>query len=779
VAVGDFNGDGHPDLAVTDSNGMVSVLRGKGDGTFQTPPGYTSHGGTRSMAVGDFNGDGHLDLAVTDYDSGVNILLANGDGSFQAVQTYLAGFHPSFLAVGDFNGDGYSDIAAMDSGNGTLSILPDKGDGTFPTHDSYAVGNYPISLAVGDFSGDGKLDFAVIHDRMVSIWLGNGDGTFQNAYSSIVGIYPLSVAVGDFSRDGHLDLAVTWWDGTGNQLVSILPGNGDGTFQAAQSYGVGPSISPNGGAYFGTGEAVGDFNGDGNLDLAVAGPAVNILMGNGDGTFQAAQSYAAGDFPASLVVGDFDGDGHLDLAVLNAGYAPFQLGNVSVLLGNGDGTFKAARSYAPGSFSGSVAVGDFNGDGHLDMAVDHDNGTVSVLRGKGDGTFQSPQDYALNNDLSSLTLAVGDFNGDGDLDLVVAGYGEDHRGTVSVLLGNGDGTFQAPQSYTTGLRTNLVAVGDFNGHPDLVISNLGDDLGNNSGVSILLGNGDGSFQAAQTYLAGFHPSSMGVGDFNGDGFLDLAEIDASGGTLSILLGKGDGTFQIPQSYAIGNNPTSVVTGDFNGDGHLDLAIAGHDPSYKATVSVLLGNGDGTFQAARTYGVGGYLSLVAAGDFNRDGNPDLAVFDSFDGTVSILLAKGDGTFQAVQSYSVGTFPSSMAVGDLNGDGFPDLAITTASGVTVLLNAADWGGGGAGAPPPRRPAFNPPVLSATQAESVGAVPLLLSLTELPPSATPQSPLEMERGQPDHASRPVLSVRLAQDALFEKWNDGVLDVLANAWR
>jgi hypothetical protein len=787
VAVADFNGDGHADLVVTEGN-TVSVLLAKRDGTFQAPQSYTlSQYGANSVAVGDFNGDGHLDLVVAGYGEDLkgtlSVLLGNGDGTFQAAQSFATRFHFFSVAVGDFNGDGSSDLAFVDEAGGTLSILLGKRDGTFQEPDSYRAGSGPSSVAVGDFDGDGHLDLAVTNarDGTVGIYLGKGDGTFQNAHSSLVGGSPTSVAVGDFNRDGHLDLVVTGNADIGEGTVSILAGNGDGTFQAAQSYG--------GLGSFDVGVAVGDFNGDGKLDLAVFAAvgsifpgdqpgALSILIGNGDGTFQHGPSYAPGFRPVSVAVGDLDGDGHLDLAVVNENY--FDPGNVSVLLGNGDGTFKAAPCYLVGSGPTSVAVGDFNGDGHPDLAVANYHG-VTVLLAEGAGTFR-PLDSSVVNSNSNLSLAVGDFNGDGHLDLVVAGYGEDLKGTLSVLLGNGDGTFQAAQSYAAGLRTDLVAVGDFNGHPDLIVANQGDAYGNGSAVSILLGNGDGNFQAPQMYLTGFHASSFVVGDFNGDGHSDLIVADATGGTLSVLLGNGDGTFQSPESYAIGVHPSSVVMGDFNGDGHLDLALAnGIYPDNQGTVSILLGNGDGTFQAAQSHVFDSYPSLVVAGDFDRDGHLDLAVANFYGGTVSILLGKGDGTFQTAQNYDA-SYPSSVAVGDFNGDGFPDLAITTASGVTVLLNAADWGGGAARAVPPRRSALDR-AATHTQAESVGIVLAMskthdehpfLSLTTLQPSDMPQSPLEMERVQPDHASRPMLSVRLAHDALFERWNDGILDVL-----
>ncbi len=328
VAVGDFNGDGKPDLAVANYDSSdVSIFLGNGDGTFTLasnlyPGGYE----VRSVAVGDFNGDGKLDLAVANYGSNsVSIFLGNGDGTFTATaQSPATGVAPISVAVGDFNGDGKLDLAVANEGSGSVTILLGNGDGTFtPTAESPATGTYPWSVAVGDFNGDGKLDLAVANEgsASVTILLGNGDGEFTPAASPATGSGPVSVVVGDFNGDGKLDLAVANYY---SYTVTILLGNGNGTFSPAASPSTGGD--PNS-------VAVGDFNGDGKLDLAVANVlsnTVTILLGNGDGTFTAAaQSPATGPNPYAVAVGDFNGDGRLDLAVANA-YA--YSSSVSILL---------------------------------------------------------------------------------------------------------------------------------------------------------------------------------------------------------------------------------------------------------------------------------------------------------------------------------------------------------------------------------------------------------------------------------------------------------------
>ena len=381
--------------------------------------------------------------------------------------------------------------------------------------------------------------------------------------------------------------------------------------------------------------ALADLNGDGKLDIVTAGTQnynnydgeVAVRLGNGDGTFGASVGYSSGGcWAMSVAVGDVNGDGYPDLVVANEGYCTGNGdGEVSVLLGNGDGTFQLAVGYdSGGEGAASVVIADVNSDGKPDLIVANGclgtncaNGSVAVLLGNGDGTFQPAVLYDSGGN-RAVSVAVGDLNGDGKPDLVVANQCQaggslrtgplslcnDGFATVSVLLGNGDGTFQPAVPYSwTGDGAASVAIADVNGdgNPDLVVAVQYYDHRSTIGeVSVLLGNGDGTFQAATSYKSGgIQATSVAIGDFNDDGYPDLAVTnmckstdqwdDCLGpGTVGVLLGNGDGTFLAPKTYGtVALSAASVAVGDLTGDGQSDLVVADEYSAYTSGVGVLL------------------------------------------------------------------------------------------------------------------------------------------------------------------------------------------------
>jgi hypothetical protein len=373
-----------------------------------------------------------------------------------------------------------------------------------------------------------------------------------------------------------------------------------------------PAVAYGSGGYILTSMAVADVNGDGKLDVLLANQCssdiscangtVSVLLGNGDGTFQTAVTYGSGGTNAlAIAVGDVNRDGKLDLVVANQCVNTNNCDNstVGVLLGNGDGTFGTAVAYNSGAWDAeSVAVADVNGDGKLDLVVTHNcatstvcvDGVVGVLLGNGDGTFQAAVNYDSGG-VGARGVAVGDVNGDGKPDLLVASYClpnpqgcvNTEDGAVGVLLSNGDGTFQPPVVYDSGANGGFaIAVADVNGDGklDVLISN---ELSNN--VAVLLGNGNGTFETAKTYgSGGQYPNSVVVADVNGDGKPDLVVVNlyccgtSTDAYVGVLLGNGDGTFQTAVSYGTaGFFARSVAAGDLNRDGKADLLVANQCP----------------------------------------------------------------------------------------------------------------------------------------------------------------------------------------------------------
>lgn len=336
----------------------------------------------------------------------------------------------------------------------------------------------------------------------------------------------------------------------------------------------------------------------------------------------------------------------------------------------------------------AVATADLNDDGKVDIVTaNNDSGDVSVLLGQGDGTFLDPgASFPVGvPDISAPSaVAIGDFNGDGKPDIIAT---DEIGDTVSVLLNQGGAVFATAIVTDTGSSPEAVAVGDFNGDGKLdaaTADNLDDT------VTVLIGTGDGHFAAGVPISVGIAPLGLAAADLDGDGKLDLVVTNsASGpqalGTLTVLKGNGDGTFtaQPEISSTTFNVPVAITVADLNGDAKPDLVVANEEGD---SISVLLSTGDLTFPNSMGYDVGSLPEGAAVADFNNDGKPDIATANLFDDNVSVLAGVGDGTFLAASEFAVGTSPSAIASADFNNDGLPDIttANTDDDTVSALLN-----------------------------------------------------------------------------------------------
>jgi uncharacterized protein (TIGR03437 family) len=635
VVIADFNGDGKPDLAVsyygdaaTGAGGAVFVLLGNGDGTFGAPQSFTAGSTPVPLAVADFNGDGKLDIAAANVTSRtISVLLGNGDGTFGTPTAYPTGEGqngaPSSIIAVDLNGDGVADLAVGGGLDNSVSVLLNSGGKFGPA----IVTSIPVdaqSLAYSDFNHDGNLDLVIAseHSSATVMLFGKGNGTFQPAAAYAVGTNPASIGVLPFPS-GNTALVLADQVSIDDLIIIISP---QGEVPAPEYNFVG--ISSLSGL---TAVAAVDLNGDGQPDVVTAesysSTPVAVMISQG-AQFNAPVKYplapnplcspCAG--PAALAIGDFNGDGKPDVIVGNAGFPNNNTaGLVNVLLGNGNGTLKAAiatplPSGSPvGQYSTQLfALGDFNQDGKLDAAVaaygtapnGSGAGGVILLMGKGDGTFQTPVTLAVPGGLHPVAVAAADLNADGILDLVVAlvdkAFSRNPE-TLAVFLGQGKGTFGVARTFA--LQSEAGAAG-----------------------------------------------AIAISDFNGDGKLDIAVSSNYAGSalIDILLGDGAGGFQEVANLPTTNSyaPIPMVTADLNGDRKADLVVGGPEGSF------FLGNGDGTFQPVQ-YFSSGSVAGMALTKFIGSNGPDLVIANPAGTWVSLFNGFSASTLSITSNVSAAT------------------------------------------------------------------------------------------------------------------------------
>jgi len=716
-AAGDLDNDGHLDYLFNLRDGSDYLLRalpGRGDGTFDEPvetvlPESSTF---KRITLHDLDSDSVLDLLMT-LDDALHVFEGLGDGTFSLLGTY----EPSiWYAVGDFDNDGHPDIAGSTSEDtgGHLSVLYGNGDGTFADRRLFLAGEERGGpLVLDDFDGDGNLDAAIncgeYHSDYYTYWvrgryyvfLGRGDRTFEApaAYGPDEVYYKTWSA--DLDGDQRPELLRSFLPygelASGIiDVIEILPNNGDGTFGAA--YTIESTDRPDS-------VSAADLDGDGWTDLAAMGESgAAVHLGDGAGGFIADLRYpSCAGYSAGLT--DLDEDGCPDLLTMSSTY-----GRGSILFGKDDGRLGAARSAdMENNEPLDIAAGDFDDDGHVDLAVIYRwweetwlHAGLVILSGDGTGeftvswSFDMPDNYLVN-------LISVDLNHDLIPDLVGGDF--TYGGTVSVFLCNGDGTFSGPThfratQYLNEICEDLTAADfDGDGHPDLAVAN-----GDSNSISVVRGHGDGTFAQPAFYTATTEPVGICTADFNGDNAPDLATANVFSNDVSILINDGSGAF--PDRVSMGDfyEVYAVATADLDRDGDADVAaLTG------LAVHTLINAGDGSFSwgpdrpvdMAYASSLRNYRPDLLLDDFNRDEVTDLVV--AYRG---LQFCPGEGGAAFGEPLRLGTALMRRAVAaDLDGDGGSDLAapVKYASHVCILLSQTGYGllaagpGPGPGNPP----------------------------------------------------------------------------------
>lgn len=703
VTAADLNGDGYPDLIVP-SNGSNTtlILYGTPDGRYDSSPRATlvspaSNG--QKAVVGDFNNDGLPDIAVVGFFDGISIWYQNPDHSFGGggspnTRLGVSGNFNSGLAAGDLNGDGVPDLVAPSQSNGLVRVWLSLGPIGWQFGGDYSASAFNSDwVELADVNGDGHLDAIVTDDApydRVSVLYGTGNGGpfgFPSAFSSTqtfaVGSGPNTCTVADVNADGRPDILVASWNGVSS--FTTMLNQGGGAF----------AISINSTADLLRGDcfaiAAGDVDGDGKIDALIANGVsgtLSIFPGNGNGTFGPDRLVGIGSAARGIALTDLNGDGRLDVATSN-----LNANTVQVLL-NGPSDIYPGAVFPAGNDTQltfnitdrtipSVAAGDFNRDGHLDLATVHPAaGTISVLMGAGNGTYGPPTAIPVGSQPQAVVAA--DFDRDGVMDLAVANKA---NGTVSVLYGKGDGTFKSKINLGADAGTSDVIVADVNGdgRPDLVTANADGNT-----ISVLLKNaGGGGFKDRINAAAGIDPRGVALGDLNGDGKLDAVVADSAGGGISVLFGTGDGHFTLQYSAGLwGPGPTAVALADLDHDGYLDVVLS--DTGHNA-VRILRGNGTGIFPFGTSFESIPEPRRVTVADIDGDGWFEVLVGARL-GQTYILYPFEPSPPRGQRSWAVGSASGAVLAFDANEDGATDLVAMDprVEKVCVLLNQ---NGGGA--------------------------------------------------------------------------------------
>jgi len=622
----------------------------------------------------------------------------------QLLEVPVGSDSPQAITLADVNGDNRPDLLAVDTDADGVSVLLNNGTGAFPTTPTrFDVGAQPVAVAVGDFNGDGHADVATANetDSTATTLLGDGAGAFAGRQDYPVNADPVGVVAADFNGDGKADLAVL-----SDSSVYLLRSVGDGTFRPFSPASIGTRAT--GGVVITTGRV----DGNTTADLVVSNQFednVSVLLGNGNGTFRAAQLYNVGSGPAGLVAADLNADLVTDIGVVGAD--EIADANIALLFGQGGGLFGPAERTTAETQSVAIAAADLDGDGATDLAVTNlATPSLAVLRYAPDDPL-AESGFVLDAQVSGLSLGqgqvavlAGDLNGDAKPDLVALG---DDGAAVGVFVNAtvpstptpvtpGPSPTATPEGLPGFVRCDVaggttpiaLAADDFNrdGNPDLAVLDSGA-----SQVTVVLTN-RASFAAGdclaatatrQVIAAGTGPVAIATGDLDRDAAIDLAVAVRAG--VQLLRNNGSGQFAASGSpIDVGSDPQVVSIVDVDGDGFKDIVVGNGSSN---SVSILYGLASGDFTTPATLSAAGPVTLLVVRDFNGDSFADIAAGSRGTGDVSVYLQKPTEprTFSTPPSVvSAGmAAPTGMMAGSFTADAAPDLAIT-GGGVDGMLD-----------------------------------------------------------------------------------------------